>query len=117
MSGAGGFGLLRPAEPSERGPSLKICLNGGSPLFERHFTFFECGVESFRERLAFGESGEDGEFLRVDAAEVDGVVDAMNDEIYRLRIELGDGTDVLFLSLFGKGVAGEVGVVLFAHGE
>ncbi len=69
------------------------------------------------QRLAFAERGEDGEFFGFDAAEIDGIVDAVHNEIDRLRIELGDGADVLFFALFGEGVAGKVGVVFFANGE
>ena len=93
-------------------------MNGSGALFERHFTLAECGVECVAELLALAQRFEYGEFFRLDAAEVDGIVDAMHDKIDRLRLELGDGANVLFLALFGEGVAGEVGVfVFFADGE
>src|SRR5579863_1133963 len=118
LSGAGGFFLLRPAEPSERGPSLKISLNSGSALFERHFTLPERGVECVAQFLALAQRFEYGKFVRLDAPEVDGIVDAVHDEIDGLRIELSDGAHVLFLAPFGEGIAGEVGVfVFFADGE
>src|SRR5579863_6044194 len=118
LSGAGGFFLLRPAEPSERGPSLKIPLNSSGALFERHFTLTKARFERIAEFFAFAQRLKYGELFRLDAAEVHGIVDAVHDEINGLRRELGDGANMFFLALLGEGVAGEVGVfVFFADGE
>src|SRR5579872_3034236 len=108
----------RPAEPSERGPRLKICLNRSGALFKRHLTSAKCAFERVSEFFAFTQSLEHGEFFRLDAAEIHGIVDPVHNEVNRLRLELRGGANMPFLTLFGEGVAGEIGVfVFFADGK
>src|SRR5712692_971517 len=104
--------FLRLREPAERGPILKPFLDVPGSLIQRNRALAERQVDGLAERLPFPESAEDGEFVALDAAEVDGKIHAMNGQINFRRLQLRHRLHALVLSPLLKSVAGDILVVV-----
>src|SRR5579864_3951902 len=104
--------FFRLREPAERGPILEPLLDVPSSLLRRNRALAERQVYGFAENFPFPKSAEDGEFLALDATEIDGKIHAMNGKINFRGLQLRHRLHALALSPLLEGVAGDVLVLV-----
>jgi len=101
-----------PAKPAQGRPSLKRVLNKCGLISNRDGTFAESQLDGALDRPSAPQPGEERELFRLDAAKIDGEIQAMNCQKYLRRFKLRHGTDFAVFSSLLNSIAGNIGRVI-----
>ncbi len=86
------------------------------PLPMRNRAFAESGFDGHAQSFSLSKRGENRKFLLLDAAEVNGVVDAVHGQKNLRWLQLCNSANAFALAMLRESVAGEIRVfVFFAH--
>src|SRR5467141_3482798 len=100
--------FIWPAKPAQRRPSLKRVLNKCRAVPSRDCTLPESQLDGALDRLSAAQCAEERKIFRLDAAKIDGEIQAMNGQKDLRRFQLCNGPDLTAFSSFLHSVAGKI---------
>src|SRR6266851_1844749 len=106
--------FIWPAKPAQSRPSLKRVLNKCRAVPSRDCTLPKSQLDGTLDRLSAPQRAEERKIFRLDAAKIDGEVQAMNGQKDSCRFKLCNGPDLAAFSPFLNSVAGKITHILAA---
>src|SRR5260370_41305564 len=100
--------FIWPAKPAESRPSLKRVLNKCRAAGRRDCTLPKSQLDGTLDRLSVPQRAEERKIFRLDAAKIDGEIQAMNGQKDLRRFQLCNGPDLTAFSSFLHSVAGKI---------
>src|SRR5260370_22280761 len=99
--------FIWPAKPAQSRPSLKRVLNKCRAAGRRDCTFPKSQLDGTLDRLSAPQRAKERKIFRLDAAKIDGEVQAMNGQKDLRRFKLRNGPDLASVSAVLNGGGGE----------